>query len=76
MPVVLAVRTLVLLFVASGAIASPLPEIRLDPPGNVLRLAVTGDTGKGADAVAKGIGAVHAATPIDAIVLTGDTFYP
>lgn len=73
---VLVFRILVLLFVASTALTAPLPEIRLEPRGTVLRLAVTGDTGKGADAVAKGIARVHAATPIDAIVLAGDNFYP
>ena len=69
-------RTVVLLFVASGALGAPLPEVHLQPRGPALRLAVTGDTGKGTEAVARGIGRVHAATPIDAIVLTGDTFYP
>lgn len=69
-------RSLVLLFVASGALGAPLPEIQLAPRGTALRLAVTGDTGKGTDAVAKGIARVHAAEPIDAIVLAGDTFYP
>jgi tartrate-resistant acid phosphatase type 5 len=48
----------------------------LTPRGPALRLAVTGDTGEGAEAVAKGIARVHAAAPLDAIVLTGDNFYP
>ncbi|HYR30042.1 MAG TPA: metallophosphoesterase, partial [Thermoanaerobaculia bacterium] len=44
--------------------------------GEVLRIAVTGDTGNGAEAVARGISRVHAETPVDAIILTGDNFYP
>jgi len=53
-----------------------LPEVSLAPRNGVLRLAVTGDTGNGADAVAAGIARVHARQPIDAILLTGDNFYP
>ncbi len=48
----------------------------LTPRGPALRLAVTGDTGEGSEAVAKGIARVHAIAPLDAIVLTGDNFYP
>lgn len=44
--------------------------------GDVLRIAVAGDTGNGAEAVARGISVVHAERPLDAIVLTGDNFYP
>lgn len=44
--------------------------------GDVLRLAVTGDTGNGSDRVARGIAAVHSETRLDAIILTGDNFYP
>ena len=44
--------------------------------GEVLRIAVVGDTGKGADAVARGVSRVHAERPIDAVILTGDNFYP
>jgi acid phosphatase len=53
-----------------------LPEIELAPQNEVLRIAVTGDTGEGAERVAKGIAKVHGATPLAAIVLTGDNFYP
>jgi tartrate-resistant acid phosphatase type 5 len=42
----------------------------------VLRLAVAGDTGSGADTVAAGIARLHREKPFDAIVLTGDNFYP
>jgi len=52
------------------------PEVSLEPRAAVLRIAVTGDTGQGAEAVAAGIAAVHATEPIDAIVLAGDQFYP
>lgn len=75
-PAVLFFRGLVLLFVSLAAAAAPLPEIVLTPRGKVLRLAVAGDTGEGAGALARGVARVHAATPLDAVVLTGDTFYP
>jgi hypothetical protein len=48
----------------------------LTPRGPALRFAVTGDTGEGSEAVAKGIARVHATSPLDAILLTGDNFYP
>jgi acid phosphatase len=76
MPAVLVLRGLVLLFVAAAAAAAPLPEIPLTPRGAVLRLAVTGDTGKGTEAVARGIARLHAEKPFDGIILAGDTFYP
>jgi len=41
-----------------------------------VRIAVAGDTGNGTAAVAEGIRRVHAKTPLDAIILTGDNFYP
>lgn len=53
-----------------------LPVLRLAPRGEVLRVAVAGDTGDGAEAVTKGIRRVHGQTPLDGIVLTGDNFYP
>ena len=69
-------RALVLLFVALGLDAGPLPEVTLASKNGVLRLAVTGDTGSGSDEVAAAIARVHAWEPLDAIVLTGDNFYP
>jgi tartrate-resistant acid phosphatase type 5 len=57
-------------------LSAELPEVTLTPARGTLRLAVTGDTGEGAAAVAKGIARLHAAEPLDAIVLTGDNFYP
>jgi predicted phosphodiesterase len=48
----------------------------LHPHGATLRIAVTGDTGKGADLVGEGIRRVHAKTPLDTIILAGDNFYP
>lgn len=69
-------RALVLLFVALRLDAAPLPEVTLAPKNGVVRLAVTGDTGSGADEVAAAIARVHAREPFDAIVLTGDNFYP
>jgi acid phosphatase len=53
-----------------------LPEVSLAPANGVLRLAVTGDTGGGAEAVAAGIARVHAQKPFHAIILAGDNFYP
>jgi tartrate-resistant acid phosphatase type 5 len=41
-----------------------------------LRFVVVGDIGGGSAIVAKGIAAVHASTPLDAIVITGDNVYP
>jgi tartrate-resistant acid phosphatase type 5 len=66
-----ALRLLVLLAATAG-----FPAETLTPRGAVLRLAVTGDTGDGADIVAKGIARVHATSPLDAILLVGDNFYP
>jgi acid phosphatase len=68
---------LTLLFAwVTAAPAAELPEASLTLRAGILRLAVTGDTGEGAEAVAKGIARVHAAEPLDAIILTGDNFYP
>jgi len=66
----------VLLLFAAVAQGAPLPQVAIAPRGTVLRIAVAGDTGGGADAVAAGIARVHAEKPVDAIVLTGDNFYP
>lgn len=76
MGAVAAFRIFVLLLFAGIAAGAPLPEIALKPRGAVLRIAVAGDTGSGADTVAAGIARVHGETPLDAIVLTGDNFYP
>lgn len=48
----------------------------LEAEGPALRIAVAGDTGKGAEAVARAISTVHRQKPLDAILLTGDAFYP
>ena len=69
-------RAIVLLFVAAGLDGAPLPEVSLAPKNGVLRLAVTGDVGKGAAGVAAGIAKVHAQKPLDGIILTGDNLYP
>ncbi len=53
-----------------------LPAVELTPRGATLRFAVTGDTGKGTESVGEGIRRVHAVKPLDAILLTGDNFYP
>lgn len=71
-----ALRALVFLFVAATLDGASLPEVSLPPKNGVLRLAITGDTGSGAEAVAAGIARVHAQQALDAILLTGDNFYP
>lgn len=43
---------------------------------DALRLAVVGDIGAGTAEVAAGIARVHGATPLDAILTTGDNVYP
>lgn len=67
--------TLGLLLLATLASAR-VPEVTLAPRTATLRIAVAGDTGKGTEALAKSIARVHAGQPLDAIVLTGDNFYP
>jgi tartrate-resistant acid phosphatase type 5 len=67
--------TLAFLFLAT-LVSAELPEIALQPAGPTLRLAVVGDTGKGTEVVAKAIGRVHQQAPLNAILLTGDNFYP
>lgn len=57
-------------------VAGALPSVPLTPRNTSLRIAVTGDTGQGADAVAEGIRRVHTEKPLDAIILAGDNFYP
>jgi tartrate-resistant acid phosphatase type 5 len=66
---------LALLLLATLASAQP-AEITLAPRTATLRLAVAGDTGEGSEVVANAIARVHAESPIDAILLTGDNFYP
>jgi len=67
--------TLAFLLLATLASAK-LPEITLVPATGTLRLAVAGDTGEGSEVLAKAISRVHAKAPFDAILLTGDNFYP
>lgn len=42
----------------------------------MLRIAVVGDTGEGSDRVARGISRLNAKMPLDAVLITGDAFYP
>lgn len=51
------------------------PVISL-PSRDVFRFAVVGDAGDGTAAVAHAIARVHAAKPLDAIILPGDNIYP
>jgi 3-deoxy-D-manno-octulosonic-acid transferase len=48
-----------------------LAALTLSPHNNTIRIAVTGDTGDGAETVATAIAQVHASSPIDGIILTG-----
>ncbi len=58
-------------------IALLLPNVSIAQHSDaLLRFAVVGDVGKGTERVAAGIAIVNARTPLDAIVLTGDSFYP
>jgi tartrate-resistant acid phosphatase type 5 len=66
---------LAFVLLATLAAGAP-PEITLAPKTATLRIAVAGDSGKGTEVLAKAIARVHAAAPIDAILLTGDNFYP
>lgn len=68
--------TTVYLLLAALTLGSPLPHVALSPRAGVLRIAVVGDTGEGSDRVARGIAKLHTRTPLDAIVITGDAFYP
>jgi 3',5'-cyclic AMP phosphodiesterase CpdA len=70
------VRLLFALLLATVTSSAQVPELSLASPGAELRIAVVGDTGEGADAVAKGIARIHAREPLDAIIVTGDNFYP
>lgn len=67
---------LFLLLLAAVTSSAQVPEVPLTPREATLRIVVVGDTGNGTNAVSKGISKVHATTPLDAILLTGDNFYP
>jgi tartrate-resistant acid phosphatase type 5 len=66
----------VYLFLAALAFGAPLPHVALAPHAATLRIAVVGDTGEGSDRVANGIAKLHARTRLDAVIITGDAFYP
>jgi len=66
--------TFVLLWTLSLFAATP--AVTIAPHDGVLRFAVVGDAGDGTAAVARGIARVHAAMPLDAIILPGDNVYP
>jgi acid phosphatase len=68
--------TTIYLLLAALALGAPLPHVALQPRGPSLRIAVVGDTGEGSDRVARGIAKLHAKTPLDAVIITGDAFYP
>jgi acid phosphatase len=66
---------LAILLAAVLASAAP-PQLTLTPKTAALRIAVAGDSGSGAETLAKAISRVHETAPLDAILLTGDNFYP
>jgi len=68
--------TTVYLLLAALVLGTPLPRVLLAPHADTLRIAVVGDTGEGSDRVAHGIAKLHARVPLDAIIITGDAFYP
>jgi 3',5'-cyclic AMP phosphodiesterase CpdA len=68
--------SIVYLLIAALGLSAPIPHVALHARGNVLRIAVAGDTGEGSDRVARGIARLHAVTPLDAVIITGDAFYP
>ena len=68
--------TTVYLLLAALTLGAPLPHVPLAPHAATLRIAVVGDTGEGSDRVADGIAKLHARTPLDAVIITGDAFYP
>src|SRR5712691_4281289 len=70
------IQTVYLLLIAALTALTPLPRVTLAPHATTLRIAVVGDTGEGSDRVAHGIARLHAGTRLDAIVITGDAFYP
>jgi 3',5'-cyclic AMP phosphodiesterase CpdA len=70
------IATVYLLLAAALTLGTPLPHVALPSRGDVLRIAVVGDTGEGSDRVARGMARLHARTPLDAVVITGDAFYP
>ncbi|MDQ3281693.1 MAG: metallophosphoesterase [Acidobacteriota bacterium] len=70
-------RVVALLACTAAAFDAAPPVLTLSPrDAALLRIVVVGDTGKGAGAVAQGIERVRKKTPFDAIILTGDNFYP
>jgi tartrate-resistant acid phosphatase type 5 len=66
----------VYLLLAALTLGAPLPHVPLAPHAATLRIAVVGDTGEGSDRVANGIAKLYARTPLDAVIITGDAFYP
>ena len=66
----------VYLLLAALTLGAPIPHVPLAPHATTLRIAVVGDTGEGSDRVANGIAKLHARTPLDAVIITGDAFYP
>jgi 3',5'-cyclic AMP phosphodiesterase CpdA len=66
----------VYLLLAALTLGAPLPHVPLAQHAATLRIAVVGDTGEGSDRVANGIAKLHARTPLDAVIITGDAFYP
>ena len=53
-----------------------MPRVPLDSSASLLRIAVTADTGRGAERVVHGISVVQRELPLDAVIAAGDNIYP
>jgi 3',5'-cyclic AMP phosphodiesterase CpdA len=68
-------RVALALLFAAATIARA-QDVPLLSRGGTLRIAILGDVGEGTGRIATAVGRVHAVTPLDAVILTGDNFYP
>jgi hypothetical protein len=55
---------------------APAPVVELPVRNQQLRIAIVGDIGDGPLKVFEGMRVVHAAEPLDAVIIPGDNFYP
>ena len=69
-------QAFVLAAMFSAVASAAQPVTTLAPRNGTIRLAVVGDAGDGTTKVALGLAAIHAAQPLDGILLPGDNLYP
>jgi tartrate-resistant acid phosphatase type 5 len=67
---------IVLLAQAGVSAPAEMPRVSLPSSPALLRIAVTADTGRGADQVVRGMSVVQRELPIDAVIAAGDNVYP